>query len=99
MKRVFRVFLLLAISGTMGHSNLFAGGAFDDLRNASRDGEAATREPTAEGARSGASQGLDTSAGTPVDLSGKKGVVDPNDLKQYDPKPIRVMGNPPPPLP
>jgi hypothetical protein len=26
-------------------------------------------------------------AADPVDLSGKKGVVDPNDLKKYDPKP------------
>lgn len=26
-------------------------------------------------------------AAEPVDLTGKKGVVDPNDLKKYDPKP------------
>ncbi|HWR02193.1 MAG TPA: hypothetical protein VN371_10055 [Chlorobaculum sp.] len=98
MKNVLRVFLLLAISGTIGQSNLFAGSALQDLKNTSRDSEAATREPSSEGARSGASQNFDTSASTPVDLSGKRGVVDPNDLKQYDPKPIRVQGNPPPPL-
>ena len=98
MKKVFRVCLLIAVSGVMGHSSLFAG-AYDDLRNASRDGDAATREPSNEGARSGSNQGFDRNADTPVDLSGKRGVVDPNDLKQSDPKPIRVQGNPPPPLP
>ena len=29
-------------------------------------------------------------AGNPVDLRGKTGVVDPRDLKQFDPKPPRV---------
>jgi hypothetical protein len=36
-------------------------------------------------------------AADPVDLSGKKGVVDPKDLKKYDPKPPKLTTNPPPP--
>jgi len=32
----------------------------------------------------------------PVDLTGKEGVVDPNDLKKDDPKPPKADGNPPP---
>jgi hypothetical protein len=99
MKKVFRVFLLLSISGTLLQANVFAGSALDDAKNAARDGDAATREPTNEGARRGTGQGFDTRSDTPVDLSGKRGVVDPKDLKQYDPPTIRVRGNPPPPLP
>jgi len=97
MKKLFFAVLLLAISGYA--VNGFAGSAMDDLNNAARDGDAATSEPTDEGAREGAGQGFDTPAPTPVDLTGKEGVVDPADLKQYDPPPIRVNGNPPPPLP
>lgn len=33
----------------------------------------------------------------PIDLTGKQGVVDPNDLKKDDPKPPKVEGNAPPP--
>lgn len=33
----------------------------------------------------------------PVDLRGKKGVVDPQDLKKHDPKPPRVQKTEPPP--
>jgi hypothetical protein len=51
-----------------------------------------------EGARYGASQGFDTDSSTPVDLSGKEGVFDPNDLKQYDPPAPSLHTNPPPPL-
>ncbi len=36
-------------------------------------------------------------AGDPVDLRGKKGVVDPKDLKKDDPKPPRVERQEPPP--
>jgi hypothetical protein len=99
MKKVSRMLLLLAVSGVMAQPNLFAWGAYDDARNTSRDGEAATREPTDEGARAGSGQGFDTNSGNPVDLSGKRGVVDPNDLKQYDPPTPSLRIHPPPPLP
>jgi|GEM_PF-2119436 len=36
-------------------------------------------------------------AGDPVDLSGKQGIIDPQDLKSYDPKPPKVEGKAPPP--
>lgn len=36
-------------------------------------------------------------AAEPVDLRGKRGVVDPNDLKKYDPKPPKVQQVVPPP--
>lgn len=36
-------------------------------------------------------------AADPVDLSDKKGVVDPKDLKQHDPKPPKVEKQAPPP--
>ncbi len=98
MKKVVFALLLFAISG-MYAVNGFAGNAMDDLNNAARDGDAATSEPTDEGAKEGAGYGFDTPAPTPVDLTGKEGVVDPEDLKQYDPEPIRIQGNPPPPLP
>ena len=97
MKKVFSVLLLLAVSGALAPTNLHAG-AFDQLMDTSRDSEAATREPSSEGAREGASQGFDTNSDTPVDLSGKEGVVDPNDLKQYDPPARSLHTNPPPPL-
>lgn len=35
--------------------------------------------------------------GSEVDLRGKKGVVDPKDLKKYDPKPPPPAKEPPPP--
>ncbi len=35
-------------------------------------------------------------AADPVDLSGKKGVVDPKDLKEHDPVPPKVGGKAPP---
>lgn len=35
-------------------------------------------------------------AADPVDLTGKKGVVDPKDLKKDDPKPKKLTNNPPP---
>jgi len=35
----------------------------------------------------------------PVDLTGKKGVVDPKDLKVHDPVPPKLDGPKPPPLP
>lgn len=99
MKKVFSMLLLLAISGALAPANLHAGSAFDQLMDTSRDSEAATREPSDEGARAGASQGFDTDSDTPVDLSGKEnGVVDPNDLKQYDPPAPSLHTNPPPPL-
>ncbi len=98
MKKVFFALLLFAIAGMYGVQG-FAGSAMDDLNNAARDGDAATSAPTGEGAREGAGQGFDTPSPTPVDLIGKEGVVDPADLKQYDPQPIRIQGNPPPPLP
>ncbi len=85
MKKVFGMLLILAVSGTLAQTNLHAESAYDQLRDTSRDSEAATREPTDEGAKYGSSQGFDTNSDTPVDLSGKEGVVDPNDLKQYDP--------------
>ena len=97
MKKAFSMLLLLAVSGALTPTNLHAG-AYDQLIDTSRDSEAATREPTDEGARYGASQGFDTDSDTPVDLSGKEGVVDPNDLKQYDPPPPSLHINPPPPL-
>ncbi len=97
MKKLFFALTLFAISGYAVNS--FAGSAMDDLNNAARDGDAATSSPTGEGAREGAGQGFDTPSPTPVDLTGKEGVVDPADLKQYDPPPIRINGNPPPPLP
>ncbi|MGC8773719.1 MAG: hypothetical protein ACP5R6_00430 [Chlorobaculum sp.] len=99
MKKEFSMLLLLAVSGALAPSNLHAEGAFDQLRDTSRDSEAATREPSDEGARFGASQGFDTDSDIPVDLSGKQGVVDPNDLKQYDPPAPSLHTNPPPPLP
>lgn len=37
-------------------------------------------------------------AADPVDLSGKTGVVDPNDLKKDDPKPPTLQKTVPPPL-
>lgn len=100
MKKVFSMLLLLAVSGALSQTNLYADSAYDQLSNTSRDSEAATREPTDEGARSGASQGFDTNSSNPVDLTGKEnGVVDPNDLKQYDPPAPSLHTNPPPPLP
>ncbi|AOS83953.1 hypothetical protein BIU88_07200 [Chlorobaculum limnaeum] len=99
MKKVFSMLLLFAVSGALASANLHAGGAFDQLMDTSRDSEAATREPSDEGAREGASQGFDTGSSTPVDLSGKEGVVDPNDLKRYDPPAQSLHTNPPPPLP
>jgi len=36
-------------------------------------------------------------AADPVDLSGKTGVVDPNDLKKDDPKPPKLEKTVPPP--
>ncbi|HWR01955.1 MAG TPA: hypothetical protein VN371_08805 [Chlorobaculum sp.] len=35
-----------------------------------------------------------TYAADPVDLSGKKGIVDPNDLKKDDPKPQKTESKP-----
>lgn len=98
MKKVFFALLLFAISGMYGVKG-FAGSAMDDLNNAAQDGSAATSAPTDEGSREGAGNTFDTASPTPVDLTGKDGVVDPADLKQYDPAPIRIQGNPPPPLP
>ncbi|UWX56910.1 hypothetical protein NY406_06555 [Chlorobaculum sp. MV4-Y] len=98
MKKAFSMLLLLAVSEAFTPTNLHAG-AFDQLIDISRDSEAATREPSDEGAREGASQGFDTNSDTPVDLRGKKGVIDPNDLKQYDPPARSLHTNPPPPLP
>ena len=40
---------------------------------------------------------ITTFAADPVDLSGKKGVVDPKDLKKDDPKPPKVERKAPPP--
>ena len=33
----------------------------------------------------------------PVDLSDKKGIIDPKDLKKYDPKPKKIEKKAPPP--
>jgi hypothetical protein len=85
MKKALLSFLFLALSGLFT-ATCHAGGALNDLNNAARDGEAATREPSSEGKKEGAGQGFDTSSSSTVDLTGKKGVVDPADLKKYDPK-------------
>jgi len=55
-----------------------------------------------EGAREGAGAGFDgNSYNSPsvVDLSGKQGVVDPNDLKKYDPPQPSLKPSYVPPLP
>jgi hypothetical protein len=81
MKKVllFSMFLLMSAPFTV---TCYAGDALSQLQDTARDSEAATREPTDEGAREGASLGFDTNSATPVDLSGKEnGVVDPADLK------------------
>lgn len=85
VKTSLKSLLLLAAIGMMTHTTVYGGSAFDQLNDAARDGDAATSEPTDEGAREGAGQGWDTDSGTPVDLTGHQGIVDPNDLKQYDP--------------
>jgi hypothetical protein len=52
------------------------------LQDIGRDSEAATREPTEEGAREGVSFGFDTGSATSVDLSDKEdGAVDPSDMQ------------------
>lgn len=54
------------------------------------------------GAREGSGAGFDGNTYNPtpvVDLSGKQGVVDPNDLKQYDPPESSLKPSYVPPLP
>jgi hypothetical protein len=81
MKRILLVLLFLVMSGVCS-VNTYAGDAMGQLQDIERDSEAATREPTDEGAKDGSSLGFDTNSATPVDLSGKEdGVVDPADVK------------------
>ncbi|WP_164926927.1 hypothetical protein [Chlorobaculum tepidum] len=100
MKKAFSTLILLAVSGALAPTNLHAESAFDQLKAISRDSEAATREPSDEGARDGASQGFDTnSPPEPMHLKGNEG-VDPNYLKQYDPPAPSLRAYPvPPPQP
>jgi len=81
MKKTLFVVLLMAISGLFT-VNGYAGDAFDQLQNIDRDSEAATREPTDEGASEGAGQGIDTNSDTPVYLNEGQDTVDPADLQQ-----------------
>ena len=81
MKKVYRVFFFIALAGLLNNTCVSAESAFDQLSDAARDGDAATSEPTDEGAREGTSYGFDKPADTPVDLSDSQGVVDPEDLK------------------
>jgi hypothetical protein len=82
MKKVYRVLFLIAMVGMLGNNSIFAESALDQLNDAARDGDAATSEPTDEGAREGTSYGFDKPSDTPVDLSDDQDVVDPADLKQ-----------------
>ncbi|NTU98132.1 MAG: hypothetical protein HGA62_10020 [Chlorobiaceae bacterium] len=70
MKKALLVCLFLLVSGALSVS-CYAGDALNQLQDAERDSEAATREPTDEGASDGASLGFDTNPATPVDMSGK----------------------------
>lgn len=75
--------------------------ALDQLKYVEKESSAAAKEPSEGAARARAGNGFDSrgsSSGDAVDLRGKRGVVDPNDLKQYDP-PARSLRTTPPPVP
>jgi hypothetical protein len=80
-------------------------GAIDQLRDtAGTSGQAADDANSGNygGAREGSGAGFDGNTYNPtpvVDLSGKQGVVDPNDLKQYDPPKPSLKPSYVPPLP
>jgi hypothetical protein len=96
MKKVLSVAAFMAIASLIAPNGafvpkLYAESAFDQLQDASDSGQQGADKADHgdyEGAKndSGASfDGNSYDSPPPVDLTGKEGVVDPNDLKQYDP--------------
>lgn len=109
MKRVFWVSMLTLASSLMpvtgGLVPQSYAGAFDQLQDiAGTSGQAADNANSGNygGAREGSGAGFDGNSYNPtpvVDLSGKEGIVDPNDLKQYDPPRPSLKPSYVPPLP
>ena len=96
MKKVVTIVAFMAISSLITTSGglspkLYADSAMDQLQNANDTGQDAVDQANSgnlEGAHDTAGSafdGNDVNNPPPVDLTGKEGVVDPNDLKQYDP--------------
>lgn len=85
------IFTLLAVLGMSGLtvSNLYADSALDQLNDAAESsGNVADSSNSDEVAREKAGAAFDgqsDSTPPPVDLRDKEGIVDPNDLKKYDP--------------
>lgn len=98
-----RVFVLLV--GGMTLCAAVNAGAWEEaqgIRDASGSAASSANSGNYEGAREGAGTGFDGNTYNPtpvVDLSGKQGVVDPRDLKQYDPEPRSLKPSYVPPLP
>lgn len=96
MKKILSVVAFMAIASYIAPSGafvpkLYADSAMDQLQNADDTGQDAVDQANSgnlEGAHGTAGSGFDgndVNNPPPVDLRGKEGVVDPNDLKQYDP--------------
>lgn len=92
------VFTLLPVSGSFVSNGYAAGSALGQAQSIERNSSGAAHSGSAESARERAGRGFDTPSGSPpvVDLTGKKGVVDPKDLKKDDPKPRKLQKVVPP---
>lgn len=105
MKKVALASMLILASSLIPITGGLLAGALDQLRDtAGTSGQAADDAHSGNygGSREGSGAGFDGNTYNPtpvVDLSGKQGVVDPNDLKQYDPPKSSLKPSYVPPLP
>lgn len=88
--------------GAMTLCTALNAGAWEEAQGIRDASGSAASSSSYEGAREGSGAGFDGNTYNPtpvVDLSGKQGVVDPRDLKQYDPEPRSLKPSHVPPLP
>ncbi|MDD5358910.1 MAG: hypothetical protein PHI79_05670 [Sulfurovaceae bacterium] len=96
MKKLVKVVAFMAISSLITTNGgllpkLYANSAMDQLQDADDTGQDAVDQANfgdlegAHGTAGSAFDGNDVNNPPPVDLTGKEGVVDPNDLKKHNP--------------
>lgn len=95
--------LILASSSLVTRAYAGAWQQAQDIQGTSGQASDDAQSGNYDGGRRGSGAGFDGNTynppAPPVDLSGKRGIVDPNDLKQGDPKPPSLRPSYVPPLP
>lgn len=102
MKKVLLVSILTVASSLISVSYAGAWEQAQGVQGTSSDAANQANSGNYGNAREGAGAGFDGNTYNPtpvVDLSGKQGVVDPNDLKRYDPPQPSLKPSYVPPLP